>query len=237
MSRRRIYLVLVGGLACAVATAGTSWGAWIKAGTGTAVSKATSLSAPTGLGAATVTPTSSAIDVSFTPAANPAGTTYTVTRDKKKDGSAGPDVACSGLTASPCHDTGLTGGTAFTYTVTAVLGNWIAAAGTHPTATTTIAPAITMTVSAGSGHRNVFSGTTTVKTGTLTVNVYTGSSASGPPAKTYATTTFSGTSSPYTWSITTANNDLSGINTAQAVQVDGGGQQSNVVTSSPFTAS
>jgi hypothetical protein len=67
----------------------------------------------------------------------------------------------------------------------------------------------------------VYSGTTTSNSGTLTVKVYAGSSATGTLLKTYTTTSFAGSSAPYTWSITVGpNNELitGSQYTAQATQ-------------------
>jgi hypothetical protein len=152
VSRRTSAVVLA--LPLALVLGGVASAAWTTSGTGSGAGSARSLLAPTAPSAATVSPTSSAIDVSFTPAANPTGTTYTVTRDKTASGSAGATVVCSGLTASPCHDTGLAGSTTFTYTVSAVLGSWSQAAATTPSATTTSATSITLTSCSDDGSNN-----------------------------------------------------------------------------------
>jgi hypothetical protein len=162
-------------VACSVlVSTGIASAAWTKAGTGAGAGSSTSLAAPTGVSAATVAPTSSAIDVTFSPATNPTGTTYTVTRDKTKSGAAGPQVACSGLTASPCHDTGLSSGITFTYTLTAVLGtNWLRAAETTPSATTTASFAITTRTFSNGSRKYSFSGTGAPATAQVTVTVCT----------------------------------------------------------------
>lgn len=123
------------GLGLALSSAASA--TWTKAGTGNGTGKAQALAAATSPSAATVFPTSSAIDIAFTPASNPVGTAYTVTRNKSKAGVVGATVACSGLTASPCHDTGLAVSTTFTYTITAVLQSWSTATGATANATTT----------------------------------------------------------------------------------------------------
>ena len=138
-------LVLAGVLLAGLAVCGPAFGAWAASGTASGSATATSLVAPTSPSAVAVVATSSAIDVAFTPATNPSGTTYTVTRDKTKTGAPGPQVACSGLTASPCHDTGLAASTTYTYTVKAVLGSWSQAGATTASATTSAAVAITVT--------------------------------------------------------------------------------------------
>lgn len=127
-------------------TAAPALAAWSGTSAGPGRAKATTLAAPTGVSAAAVSPTTSAIDIAFTPATNPPGTTYAVTRNKTKAGVLGAQLACTGLTASPCHDTGLASSTTYTYTVTAVLRSWSQAALTatastsSPTAST---PSIT----------------------------------------------------------------------------------------------
>jgi hypothetical protein len=152
-----------------LAAAGPALAAWQLSGTGGGTAKASSLTAPTAPTATTVAPTSCAIDIAFAPSSNPPGTSYTVVRDKTRSGGAGPQVACSGLTASPCHDTGLASSTTFTYTVSAVLGTWSTAAATTPSATTAAPLAIT---SAGiSGNKAAFSGTGSSGTTQITVVV------------------------------------------------------------------
>ena len=90
---------------------------------------------------------------------------------------------------------------------------------------------------AGSGNKEVFSGTTTGNTGTLTVNVYAGSTASGATVRTYTTTTFSGSVSPFGWSITTGNELTTGSTyTARATQVDGSGNNSTNAPTVTFIA-
>ena len=90
------------------------------------------------------------------------------------------------------------------------------------------APVLSATRTAGS-HDDTFSGTTTENTGTITIKVYTGATATGTAFKTYAVTTFGGSSSPFTWTRTTGNNDLADNvqYTAQAIQLDAAGNQSN----------
>jgi hypothetical protein len=106
--------------------------------------------------------------------------------------------------------------------------------------TLTVNPAITIsaiTVTSPGKNLNTFSGTTTANTGTLTVNVYAGSTATGTVVKSYTITSF-GSSSPYTWSVTTGNSDLKKNSqfTAQASQTDAAGHTSNLPTVT-FTAS
>ena len=171
-----LFAILLGGVASA---------AWNLAGTGSGSGSASSLAAPTSPSAAAVTPTSSAIDITFTPASNPPGTTYTVTRDKTAAGAAGATVACSGLSVSACHDTGLASGVTFTYTVSAVLGSWATSAATTPSATTSGGPgAFLVSAPASATAGTAFNVTITARLSSLATDTgYTGSHAltfSGP---------------------------------------------------------
>ena len=179
MRLRRSAAVLTGTALLAVAATGTAAAAWLSSGTGIGGAAATALSAPTSPTATTVAPTASAIDIGFTPASNPTGTTYTVTRDKAASGVVGATVACSGLTASPCHDTGLSSGTTFTYTVTVVLGAWTKAAATTPSATTSAGPgAFLVSAPASATAGTAFNVTVTARLSTLITDTsYTGSHA------------------------------------------------------------
>lgn len=170
---RRLGAAVAGVAVMSVAVAAPAGAAWTTTGTGSGTARATSLTAPTGLGTSAGSPSHSAISVSFTPGSNPAGTTYTVTRDKKKDGTAGPEIACSGLTASPCSDTGLSPSTAYNYTVQAVLGSWFAQAAGSTSRTTDAAPAtITLTgcVDDGPNDKSICSGTYTGSLSSITVS-------------------------------------------------------------------
>jgi len=146
------------------------------------------------------------------------------------------DSAAFSVCTSPAAYSGLTVGS-HTFRVEAVDANGVATQVTTSTWTINApGPTITMSVSPGNGHRTVFSGTTTANTGTLTVQVYLGATATGSPVKTYTTSTFSGSASPFSWSITTGNNDLSATQyTAVATHVDGAGHAGNSVTVT-FTA-
>ena len=108
------------------------------------------------------------------------------------------------------------------------------------TSTWTIATAPVITITSctgGSGHRNAIAGTTTVNTGTVTVKIFAGTGIGGTLAATLTTTTFGGSSPSFTWSTTTANNQLTAGSTypAQATQVSGAGLTSNQPTCT-FTA-
>jgi hypothetical protein len=147
------------------------------------------------------------------------------------------DSAAFAACTSPASYTGLAVGS-HTFRVEALDANGVATQVASSTWTINApGPTITMSVSPGNGHRTVFSGTTTANTGTLTVQVYLGATATGSPVRTYTTTTFSGSASPFSWSITSGNNDLSGGTqyTAVATHVDGAGHAGNQVTVT-FTA-
>lgn len=137
-------------------TAAPALAAWTGNAPGSSRAKATTLAAPTGVSATAVSPTTSAIDISFVLATNPPGTTYVVTRDKTTTGAAGPQVVsgCAALTASPCHDTGLASGTTYTYTVKAVLQSWngtTASAGASTSAATVQVSTLTL-ANVGTGN-------------------------------------------------------------------------------------
>jgi hypothetical protein len=78
-------------------------------------------------------------------------------------------------------------------------------------------------------------GTTTVKTGTLTVRIYAGSGTGGTLAATLTTTSFTGSISPFGWSVTPSGLTIGATYTAQASQVDGSGNASTAPTCT-FTA-
>lgn len=224
MLRRTSAAVLA--LPLALVLGGVASAAWTSPGSGAGRGAARSLVAPTSPAAATVAPTSSAIDIAFTLAANPPGTTYTVTRNKTKAGALGATVACSGLTASPCHDTGLTPSTTYTYTVSAVLGTWAAAAATTPSATTTAAFAITS--HAQSGNKVTFSGTGS--SGSTTISVVVCSVNAFPCASPVATVTRTAPSAG-TWGPTAQTPSLSNGTTYYAQATQG----SSVSTAYTFT--
>jgi hypothetical protein len=82
----------------------------------------------------------------------------------------------------------------------------------------------------GQGHTDTLSGTTEENTGALVVNIYSGTGTTGTPVSS-STVPISGTSPPFTWTMTTGSKFLTAHAqyTAQAVQTDGSGN----VTSSP----
>lgn len=163
--------LLLGAVVLALCGTASAQAAWSLSGSGSGGGAAASLTAPGAPTAAAVAPTDSAVDVSFATGSQPPGTTYTVVRDVTANGDPGPAVACSGLTASPCHDTGLAGGTTFTYTVTAVLGSWSAAAPSTATTATSGPLTITKGGTAGNSNRAKFSGTGAAAGVTIQVHV------------------------------------------------------------------
>jgi len=90
------------------------------------------------------------------------------------------------------------------------------------------APILSTVTRTGGNHNDTLSGTTTENNGTMTINVYGGANASGPILFTYTVVSF-GPSSPFTWSMTSKNNELTGNAqyTAQVIHVDTAGNQSN----------
>lgn len=135
--QRRLVVALS---ALTVATAaGPATAAWVlPTRADTARATAATLAAPTGVGATAVS--SSAIDVSFTPApGQPPGTLTRVVRDRAV---AGSTVVCTSAGAS-CRDTGLSAGTSYSYVARTVLGSWSREAGAGASATTTAALTVT----------------------------------------------------------------------------------------------
>lgn len=165
---RRVALLSVVCAGMVMLLAGGAAASWSRPQSGAGTGAATSLATPTAVTASPVVPTSSAIDVTFTPGSNPPGTTYTVTRDKKADGTAGSQVVCSGLTASPCHDTGLKASTSFTYTVAAVLQSWTKTT-TSASVSTTAATTAVLRFSACSASSSATPSCTTTANASVTI--------------------------------------------------------------------
>jgi hypothetical protein len=143
-ARRSSALLLVGGFLLAGATAALAY--WtvsvIYAPTNYAIAQAATVSAPT-------TPTatvngSGSITIGWTlPGTQLAGAQYQVTRT-----SPAGTVCTVASTATSCTDTGLTAGTAYVYSIAAVLGtNWQSSAIT--TSATTKTPTLTIVLSSG----------------------------------------------------------------------------------------
>lgn len=105
-----VVLVLLGGGAAS---------AWDVAGGGTGVTPGASLVAPSVTATRSATAPTTRIDLSWTAPSQLTGTTYDVTRT-----SGGTTTPVGGCTVSPCADTGLTPGAAYSYTVTARLAGW-----------------------------------------------------------------------------------------------------------------
>jgi hypothetical protein len=114
---------------CAALGVAPALAAWSTTGTGTTTIAARSLLTPAQPNVAAGTPAASTLVVSGTlPAGQLAGTTYAVKR--------GATTVCAPTTTPwSCNDTGLTGSTAYSYTLVASLGAWTAtsAAGTGTT--------------------------------------------------------------------------------------------------------
>ena len=125
-----------------------------------------------------------------------------------------------------------------TFTVHALDAAGVATADRTVTWTVVAPPAITLlggcTLGSGGG-RDRFIGTTTISTGTVTVTIYPGTSATGSPAATLSTSTF--IIGPLWTVITDVGQLTSGATyTAQAQQTDATGGVSNAVTCT-FSAS
>ncbi len=135
---------------------------------------------------------------------------------------AGSFAACNSGTATY---TGLALGS-HTFTVRSLDSAGVATSDQVYTWTISNAPVVTITgCTTGKGHRNRVRGTTTQNTGTLTVLIYVGTGTSGPLAATLTTTSFSGAGSPFGYSVTTGNKELTegATYTAQATHVTAGG--------------
>jgi hypothetical protein len=94
----------------------------------------------------------------------------------------------------------------------------------------------TLTISSctgGSGHKNTITGTTNENTGTVTVKIFTGTGIGGTLTFTLTDPApFSGSSTPFTWSVGTGSGDLTAGSTytSQATQTDALGNPSNAPT-------
>lgn len=210
-----LALVLAGGL--------PAHAAWTTTGTGTGAGAATVLAAPGAPAAVAVAPTDSAVDVSFTLPAQPPGTTYTVLRDLTTTGGLGPQVACAGLTASPCHDTGLASGTTYTYAVVATLGSWSTAAPTTAAAATTGPLTITSATVAGGSDKAKFSGTGAVAGVVIDVAVcHASGNPCNPASPDYVTTVSFTPAANGTWGPTAPTTGKLAPGSYEAQATDGG---------------
>lgn len=172
--------------------------------------------------------------ISLAPTSGLVGSTDTVTATGFAPGSHvtatfnGAAVALSGSTTSA------SGGLSATYTVpgnpqgsytvqlTDASANSASAAYTISATPPSIA---IVSCTGGNGHRNTLAGTTTQSAGTVTVKVFAGAGTEGTPAVTLSTSTFTGSSSPFGWSVTTENGQLTAKSTytAQATQTGASG--------------
>jgi hypothetical protein len=150
---RARLLVVVTGAALAAAVGPPAVASWAARGAGTTTAGAAALLAATGVAATPVAPTATAVDVTFTAGDQPTGTAFVVQRST--GGTGAVTLAC---TASPCHDTGLTSGVTYTYTVRPALAAW-AGPSVAATATTTAALDVTGATVLGSGKTRLL-GTT-----------------------------------------------------------------------------
>jgi trimeric autotransporter adhesin len=146
-----------------------------------AAASATSLSAPS---AATATETAAtSVKIGWTnPGSQVAGAQYEVIRNP----GAGQAVVCTvSAPTSSCTDSGLSAGTAYAYSVTAVLDNWVSSATTtsYSTAAVTVTYPVNNTTY-GSNWTGTLAGTASAATGTsisasgVKVSVQQGSGAS-----------------------------------------------------------
>jgi hypothetical protein len=162
--------------------AGLAFAYWVSTDSSNpAAASATSLSAPTG--ATAIEAAATAVKISWTnPGTQVTGAQYEVIRNP----GAGPVVVCtvSALTSN-CTDTGLSPGTAYSYSVTAVLDSWVS--GAANTSFTPMAVNVTYPVNNttyGANWTGSLTGTASAATGTtispsgVKVSVQQGSGAS-----------------------------------------------------------
>lgn len=220
---RARLLVVVAGAALVVAGGLPAVASWGVRGAGTTTAGAAALLAATGVAAAPVAPTATAVDVTFTAGAQPPGTTLVVQRS-----SAATAPVTLSCTVSPCHDTGLTSGVTYTYAVRASLGAWLGPAVTV-SATTTAPLDVTGATVLGAGKTRLLgsSGTAGVP---VDVALCQGTVAScGPTTPGYVETVSVTPAAPGAWTTPlTATKLVTGTAyTAQAVQ--------GPAVSAPFT--
>jgi hypothetical protein len=217
--------------------------------TGTALSFVNDSTAPTG-GALTVNgstsnstttkttfPINSRID--YTDAGSGLASSVLTVQSESLSGSTCGSAGSGGPFVSPTtiigmtQPTGIVNGFCYLYVLTGTdhVGN--VATLNRTVAVPTLTIAIT-SHTGGPGHRDNINGTTNVTTGTVTVKIYAGSTATGTAVLTLTDSTLTAG----TWSVQSGNSALTnnGTYTAQATQVDGDGTTSNQPTNT-FTAS
>jgi hypothetical protein len=97
----------------------------------------------------------------------------------------------------------------------------------------TTAPTVSnLTDAHNSPNKDDLGGSSTEKTGTISIAVYAGSTATGTAVNTYTTTTFAGAASPFAWTKQTGGNDLTGGSTytMSVTHTDAAGNVSAAVT-------
>lgn len=212
---KRHYL-LAAGLAVAVTgVSAPAWAAWQSNGTGTATATAARVQAPASASAAPTTgATSTSLTVSWTaPASGPAPTGYRVDRV-----SPAGTVCTVGAAKLSCSDGSLTGGTAYTYRVYALVNLWNGTAQSAAGTTATAAPLVIDSVARAAGNKKVaFSGSGAAAGAVLTVTICAVNSfpCASPSATSTVTPTAAGA-----WTSAQSNNNLAASQTyyAQAVQ-------------------
>lgn len=179
--RGRVLAGAAGVIGLIALAAGLAFAYWVTTDSSNpAAASATSLSAPTGATATETAATS--VKVSWTnPGTQVTGAQYEVTRNP----GAGQTVVCTvSAPTSNCTDTGLSAGTAYSYSVTAVLDSWVSSAAN--TSFTTMAVSVTYPVNSttyGANWTGTLTGTASAATGTtisgsgVAVSVQQGSGA------------------------------------------------------------
>jgi hypothetical protein len=162
--RGRVLAGAAGVIGLIALAAGLAFAYWVTTDSSNpAAASATSLSAPTGATATETADTS--VKISWTnPGTQITGAQYEVIRNP----GVGQTVVCTvSAPTSNCTDTGLSPGTAYSYSVTAVLDNWVSSA--TSTSFSTMAVSVTYPVNNttyGSNWTPTLTGTASAATGT-----------------------------------------------------------------------
>lgn len=174
-ARSRVVMSVLGAIAILGTLVGLAFAYWVTTDSShPAAASASSLLTPTGVAATEASAT--AVNVSWTnPSGQLPGTEYVVQRTSPSTSTVctttGSDL---GNTGQPnlCQDSGLASGTAYAYSVTAVLGNWTSSAAT--VSFTTMAVAITYPVNGttyGPNWGGSITGTSSAATGQTIASV------------------------------------------------------------------
>ncbi len=219
--------------------AGLAFGFWVSTDSShPAAASATSLSSPT-VSAAEVSPTSA--KVSWTAGSQPAGTNYVVVRNP----GANQDAVCTvPAPTSSCTDSGLSPGTAYSYSVTATLDSWQSPAGSASFTTMALNVASPTNGSTfGANWGGSISGTSAPASGTtiasVKVSIEQGSGScwtGNGKTWTAACPTYVATSgSVSNWTLSLPTGDLTSVNTYHITAEATDSSSISATTASAFT--